>query len=85
MGHQKESYLDLQFLLPPIAKKAKNIYKTVIFVNSVAEIRPIITNKKSWMKMLNYPDRSENWIRPYYSTISDFDKAITTKAFWVSN
>lgn len=85
MEHPKASCLDLQFLLPPIAKEAKNIQKTVIFVNSVAEICPMIAIIRSWMKMMNYPDGSENWIRPYYSTISDFDKAITAKAFRVSN
>lgn len=35
--------------------------------------------------MLNYPEGFKNCIRLYYSTISDFDKAITTKVFWVSN
>lgn len=85
MEQPKASCLDLQFLLSLIAKEAKDIQKTVIFVNSVAKIRPMIAIIRSWMKMLNYLDGSENWIRPYYSTISDFDKVITVKAFRISN
>ena len=38
MNHSKSSCLDLQFLLPQSAKKAKDIQKTVIFVNTVDEI-----------------------------------------------
>lgn len=42
MEHLKANCLDLQFLLSPIAKETKDIQKTVIFVNSVAEICSII-------------------------------------------
>lgn len=42
MKHSKLSCLDLQFALPKNAKEAKDIQKTIIFVNTVNEIRPII-------------------------------------------
>ena len=42
MKHTKASCLDLQFILPKTAKEAKDIQKTIIFVNSVKEIRPLI-------------------------------------------
>lgn len=53
----------------------------MIFVNSVTEIRPIITIFQAWMKHLGYPEESSKWIRPYYSAISDWDKALTAAAF----
>lgn len=40
---------------------------------------------RTWMKMLGYPPGSDRWVRPYYSTISDFDKAIIAEAFKVVN
>ena len=39
MEHPKSSCLDLQTILPHKAKKANDIQKTIIFVNSVSEIR----------------------------------------------
>lgn len=81
MKHTKSSCLDLQFVLPKVAKEAKDIQKTVIFVNSVTKIRPIINIFQSWMKHLGYPEESSKWIRPYYSAISDWDKALTAAAF----
>ena len=34
-----------------------------------------------WMKILGYLSGFDRWIRPYYSTISDFDKAIIVEVF----
>ena len=42
MDHSKASCLDLQFILPKVAKEAKDIQKTVIFVNTISEIRQVI-------------------------------------------
>lgn len=84
MEHSKASCLDLQFILPPRAKKASDIQKTVIFVNTIAEIRPMIAIIRAWMRKLGYPPGSEKWIRPYYSIISDWDKSVTTNAFKVT-
>lgn len=42
MEHSKASCLDLQFVFPKKAKEARDIQKTIIFVNSVEEIRPMI-------------------------------------------
>ena len=33
------------------------------------------------MRHLGYPEESSKWIRPYYSAISDWDKALTATAF----
>lgn len=81
MKHSKDSCLDLQFLLPKFAKEARNIQKTVIFVNTISDIRPTITIIQGWMKQLGYPDSCMMWIWPYYSTMSDWDKDLTAAAF----
>lgn len=43
MQHPKGSCLDLQFVLPHFASEAWDIQKTVIFINSINDIRPTIT------------------------------------------
>ena len=54
MEHSKSSCLDLQFILPAEAKEAKNIQKTIIFVNSVNEIHVIMDLIHAWMEKLGY-------------------------------
>lgn len=83
MEHPKSSCLDLQTILPHKAKKANDIQKTIIFVNSVSEIRVIISIFHSWMKKLGYPAESMGWIRPYYSAMSEWDKSLNANAFAV--
>lgn len=42
MEYPKSSCLDLQFIFLLIAKKIRNIQKTIIFVNSMPEIQEVI-------------------------------------------
>lgn len=84
MAHPKSSHLDLQFVLPEKAMQASDIQKTIIFVNTVSEIRPIIEIIQAWMTSLGYPAGSNRWIRPYHSAMSDWDKELTAKAFKIS-
>lgn len=84
MEHAKSSCLDLQFVLPKVATKASDIQKTIIFVNTLTEIRPIILIFQEWMIKLGYPEESWKWIRPYYSAISEWDKTLTANAFQIS-
>lgn len=56
MEYTKASCLDLQFILPKTVNKALNIQKTIIFVNPVSEIRPLINIIIGWMKKLKYLD-----------------------------
>lgn len=81
MDHPKASCLDLQLLLPKGAQQAKDIQKTVIFVNTVAEICHIIMIIRDWMKKLGYPEGSSKWIWPYHSLMSEYDKNLTAEAF----
>lgn len=81
MAHPKSSLLDLQFVLPKISTQANAIQKTILFVTTVAEIRPIIETIQAWIILLGYPAGSSSWVRPYYSAISDWDKELIAKAF----
>ena len=36
---------------------------------------------RKWIKLLNYPEGSEKWVRPYFSTMSNLDKDITAEVF----
>ena len=84
MEYPKSSCLDLQFILPPVAKKAGDIQKTIIFVNSVPEIQEVIRVIQSWMEKLGYPEESMKWIRPYHSAMSEWDKNLIAKAFSIA-
>lgn len=83
MEHPKSSCLDLQFILPPNAKKAKDIQKTIIFINSVNEIWAIIDIIYAWMIKLGYPKESMQWMRLYHSTMSEWDKKLNADVFAV--
>lgn len=81
MDHPRSSCLDLQFVLPPEAREAKDIQKRIIFVNSVSDIRDVINVFHAWMEKLGYPEDSLRWIRPYHSAMSEWDKNLTAEAF----
>lgn len=85
MEYAKASYLNLQFILLKKATTAKNIQKTIIFVNSVSDICPLIYIIVSCIKQLDYPNSCSNWIRPHHSTISNWDKDLITNAFLQSS
>lgn len=83
MDHPKSSCLDLQFILLPVAWKAGDIQKTIIFVNSVSEIHEVIRVFHSWMDKLRYSEKARKWIRPYHSAMSEWDKNLIAQAFSV--
>lgn len=85
MRHSKASCLDLQFVLPPTALCARDIQKTLIFVNHVTDVRPLIDVISAWMKQLGYPENSSQWIKPYYSAMLNWDKGLVSKAFRVKS
>lgn len=81
--YTKASCLDLQFILLKTTNKARNIQKTIIFVNSISEICPLINIIVGWIKKLGYLDYCSTWIKPYHSTMSNWDKNLIAKAFLV--
>ncbi len=85
MQHPKSSCLDLQFVLLPIAKQTSEIQKTIIFVNTVPDICLVVDVIRAWMRKLNYPSGSAIWVRPYHTTMLEFDKDLMAKAFQVPN
>ena len=63
----------------------RNIQETIIFVNSISKIHPLINIIVGWIKKLGYLDCCSTWIKPYHSTMSDCDKDLIAKAFLVSS
>ena len=62
----------------------KVIQKTIIFINTVTEVLPLLEAIRGWMRRLKYPQGSEEWVRPYFSTMPDLNKAINAEAFKLS-
>lgn len=56
MEYLKASCLDLQFILPKKATAVKNIQKTVIFINNVSDICPLISIIVGYIKTFDYPN-----------------------------
>lgn len=81
MEHLKANCLDFQFISSSTVKKASLIKKTIIFLNSLAEIWPMIKIIQDWMKLLNYSLGFDNWVKLYYLTISEYDKKLIAKVF----
>lgn len=84
MEYTKGSCFDLQFILPKTTKQAKDIQKSIIFVNNISDICPIIAIITKCIQLLGYPESSSSWIKPYYFTIPELDKELITKAFITS-
>lgn len=55
----KGSYLDLQFIFLLTANSAQDIQKTIIFVNIVLNIWPMIEIIQKWIKVLDYLEGSD--------------------------
>lgn len=85
MAYLKSNLLDLQFILPKIATQANTIQKTIIFVNTIVEICPIIEVIQTLITLLSYSIGSNNQVRPYYLAMSDWDKELIAKAFKISD
>ncbi|MCJ1464294.1 hypothetical protein MMC07_002907 [Pseudocyphellaria aurata] len=86
MEHPKASCLDLQFILPETAQEAKDIQKTLVFVNSITDIFPMISIIQAWMKQKNFPvhaHATKSWIKPYFASMSEHDKEVTANEFRV--
>lgn len=60
--YPKVNFLELQFLLPQSSKDACNIQKTIIFANTISDIKSTIMIIQAWMKQLGYPDSCITWI-----------------------
>ena len=83
IDHLKSSCLDLQFIFVPVAWKAGDIQKTIIFVNSVSEIHEVISVFHFWIDKLRYSEEARKWIRPYHLAMSEWDKSLIAQTFSV--
>ena len=56
LEYTKAICLDLQFIPSKTANEIRNIQKTIIFMNSISEICPLINIIVGWMRKLRYLD-----------------------------
>lgn len=83
MTYAKSSYLNFHFILIKSVYQAKNIQKTIIFVSTIIEIKPMINIIKAWTIKKKYLLESYLWIKAYYFTFSKQNKVITPIAFCI--
>lgn len=68
------SMLDLQCLLPKTTACFLDLPKTIIYMDSIAQISKALELFRTWMRQLQYPTESPTWIAPYFSDMADSDK-----------
>ena len=49
----------------------------------MAEVISLVEAIRKWMILLHYPEGSEKWMRRYFSTMSELDKAIVAEVFQI--
>lgn len=69
--YEKTSCLDIQFIFLKKVIIAKNIQKTIIFINNVSDIYFLISIIVGWMKKLVYLNFCSNLIKHYHSIMFD--------------
>lgn len=84
MKYPKASYLNIQFILLPKVNNAKDMQKTIVFVNTIAKIYPIIEVIIVWIRQLSYFESSKNRVKLYHSRMLDWNKDIIAKVFKVN-
>lgn len=73
----------MQFIFYKIENKERNIQRTIILVNFILEICPLINIIVDWKKKFGYLDCYTISIKSYYSIISDQDKKLIGQTFLV--
>ena len=66
--------LNLQSVLPQTATRFSDLPKTIIYMDSVAEICKAVDLFRTWMRQLRYPAEASSWVAPYFSDIATTDK-----------
>lgn len=70
----EKSMLNLQSLLPETATCFLDVPKTIIYMDSVAQINKALELFRTWMRQLQYPPESSTWVAHYFSHMADSDK-----------
>ena len=66
--------LDLQWLLPRDVVAARDIPKTIVFIDSIAYITQLCSLMRKWMNQLLYPPGAARWVSPFFSDMAQVDK-----------
>jgi superfamily II DNA helicase RecQ len=70
----EKSMLNLQSVLPLSANRFTDIPKTIIYMDSVAQICKAVELFQTWMRQLNYPSAASSWVASYFSDMAAADK-----------
>lgn len=70
----EKSMLNLQSILPQTATQFLDVPKTIVYVDSVAQICKAVDLFRTWMRQLRYPAEAFSWVAPYFSDMAAPDK-----------
>ena len=67
LQYTKKSMLDLRFVLPEVVRGPLDIPKTIVYMNTIGEIRRGIVIIRRWMVELGYSSEALSWVRAMHS------------------
>ena len=94
MAHSSKSMRDLAFLAEPVRQNMSDsglnnhetadhelIPKTIVFMDSILNVKIACRLLKGWISRLNYPSNVSSWVQPFFSTMSKHDKTCIASTF----
>ena len=84
MLYSATSMQDLAFLVQGQSQNMldyENIPKSIVFMESVAQIEKACRLLRGWISRLNYPALAGSWIQPFFSAMAQHDKDRIAEAF----
>lgn len=74
IDESQRSMLNLQSILPKAVARFSDVPKTIVYMDSIAQICKADLLFREWMRRLEYPAESLGWVAPYFSDMADSDK-----------
>ena len=81
MTRSMSGMLDLQHVLPASIQRPQDIPKTIIFMESIAQVLRAYELMKKWMALLGYQVPIAPIVQPFFSAMAEDDKKRVLKGF----
>ena len=81
LQNTKKSMLDLRFVLPEVVRGPLDIPKTIVYMNTIGEIRRGLIIIRRWMVELGYASEAFSWVRAMHSLQAENTKLETAALF----
>lgn len=81
LENTQSGMLDLQHLLPKSVTHYSQVPKTVIYMDTIAQICQGVELFRKWMRQLAYPPGSARWVSPYFADMAEDDKTRVDEQF----